>query len=63
MKKITMLVIAAIIILSAIGCAAPAPAPAPTTAATAPAGGSAPAADKTPIKLGWLGALSGDQAT
>jgi|GEM_PF-3405314 len=57
MKKITMLVIAAIIILSAIGCAAPAPAPAPTTAA------EAPAADKTPIKLGWLGALSGDGAT
>jgi branched-chain amino acid transport system substrate-binding protein len=55
MKKITMLVIAVIIILSAIGCAAPAVAP-----TTAPA---APAEDKTPIKLGWLGALSGDGAT
>ena len=53
MKKITMLVIAAIIILSAIGCAAPAPTAAP----------AAPAEDKTPIKLGWLGALSGDSAT
>ncbi|MEA4811709.1 MAG: ABC transporter substrate-binding protein [Anaerolineaceae bacterium] len=51
MKKFTMILIAAIIILSAIGCAAPA-------ATTAPAAG-----DKTPIKLGWLGALSGDSAT
>jgi len=54
MKKIVMLVVAAIIILSAIGCAAQ---------PAAPAAPASPAEDKTPIKLGWLGALSGDSAT
>ncbi len=59
MKKTVMLIVAAIIILSAIGCAAPAP----TTAPAATIAPAAPAEDKTPIKLGWLGALSGDMAT